>query len=368
MERIAQALQPLIVEYVLYAMIGTILCVTLILFVVLIVQKLRIERRERTLGILQGRYSTAISKRLLDADLKIDKPASAIEFEAMGNALVDLGVTIAGPMTAQLRTIARETGMDGYYLDMAASDSWTKRFQAIEKLGFLRFSELEPFYNDLLAREKDLHVRTKTIWALSLIASRETLPRLNRFLGDPLFASGKFNEYVYTNVIGAFRERGEEDEFVVWLGTLRDDETVPALLKKDIIEACGATHLSAATGIILDFHRLFRDDGAMKIACIRALENLGATEAGNVIAAGLKDPDWRVRAVAAKNADVCIGEIVGALEEVLHDKSYQVRINAAQSLSRLGEGGLSALRRGTMSDDRFVRDVSNYMIGEKLHA
>jgi HEAT repeat protein len=368
MDPITFLFQPLFIRYVLYAMIGTIVFVTLLLFVVLIIHKLRVESRDRQLAVLLEQYTIALSKKLLDPLLQVPRPAKAIEFEAMGNALIDMGISITGVLTVRLRDIARELGVDDYYRGLAGAKSWTKRYRAVEKLGFLKFPELESFFCAILDREKDLHVRAKTIWALSQVAGEDDLAKLNRFLGDPLFTSGKFKEYVYTNVIRAFRDRGEEDVFVTWLAALRSDDAVPVPLKKDIIEACGAERLTCAAPIILDFFRTYHEAGDMKIACIRALEAIGGDDIRAVIVDGLGDADWRVRAVAAKNADVCPEDIVAVLEHALHDKHYQVRINVAQALARFGERGLMVLRRNTLSDDRFVRDVTNYILGEKAHA
>ena len=93
-----------------------------------------------------------------------------------------------------------------------------------------------------------------------------------------------------------------------------------------------------------------------------ALEKLGDSDIYAIIESALLDEDWRVRAVAAKNAEVCSDEIVGALEPALKDKNYFVRINAAQALSKLGEKGAAVLRRLTTSDDNFARDMAHYML------
>ena len=92
------------------------------------------------------------------------------------------------------------------------------------------------------------------------------------------------------------------------------------------------------------------------------LEKLGDSDIYAIIESALLDEDWRVRAVAAKNAEVCSDRIIEALEPVLKDKNYFVRINAAQALSRLGGKGKAVLIRLTASDDNFARDMAYYIL------
>jgi HEAT repeat protein len=87
-----------------------------------------------------------------------------------------------------------------------------------------------------------------------------------------------------------------------------------------------------------------------------------------MIAEGLRDSDWRVRAVAAKEAHICPEEIIEPLEKALYDPNYHVRINAAQALKQMGERGLTVLTRNTTSSDRFVRDVTHYVLADKAYA
>ncbi len=368
MVRLAYFLTPVFLKYFLFGVVGVIIAVTLLLFVILIIHKLHVEHRELLLRKLKDRYTVTVSVRMLESSARIDKPEHPPEYEALGDVLIDMMVNVTGAMTDQLRAIAREYGIVGHYRERLGSRSWVRRYRAVEKLGFLKLPELKPIYRSLLDRENDPHVVTKAIWALSLIAHGEDLPLINRFLTDSCFASSKYRSYIYTNVIRALRERGEEGIFLEFLAGWMGEEAVSVILKKDIIEACGAEGLYAAKETIIAYFKRFHDVPEMRISCIRALEKICAGDAHPLIAEGLRDSDWRVRAVAAKDAHICPEEIIEPLEQALYDRNYHVRINAAQALKQMGERGLAVLTRNIRSDDRFVRDVAYYVLAEKAYA
>jgi len=80
---------------------------------------------------------------------------------------------------------------------------------------------------------------------------------------------------------------------------------------------------------------------------------------------GLSHNDWRVRAVTAKAISGEVDdEIVSTLRQKLYDRVYFVRLNSARALSRLGKIGISILEDERDSRDRFVRDVTRYLLQE----
>ena len=364
MEHFYQIVSPDLIKYYLLGAIGIFIFITVILFVVLIVHKLHVERRQKRLKRLQDTYADFLVRKQSQPDLVIEKPDKDIEFEALGNAIIDMTSVKPddGAFVSHLRRMTRVLELDVYNRKLASSRSWVERYRAVETLGFLKMPEFGPFYHSILKKEKNIHVITKTIWSLSLIAEENDLDAINSFLSDPLFASSKFKEYIYTNIIRTFQERGEENRFVQLLESWVEKPDMPVLLKKDAISACGVVHLTSAKDVINKYYTRFHEVTEMKIACIRALERLGAHDMCHLIVSALNDEDWRVRAVAAKNAEVCSDIVIGALESVLRDRNYYVRINAAQALSKLGQQGIAVLSRFTSSDDKFARDMAHYML------
>jgi HEAT repeat protein len=353
---------PDLIKFFLITANGVLVSVTLLLFVVLIVHKVHVERRQKRLNDLHSSYAELLTRKQSDADLELEKPRNDLEYEALGDAIIEMMAENESETASYLRTLARALEVDVYNQRRAVSRSWVDRYRAIEMLGFLKLQELEPFYYSILQKEKNIHVITKTIWSLSLIAEENDLKVINNFLADPLFASSKFKEYIYTNIIRAFQERNDEWAFLRLLDFWEDSPDIPVLLKKDIISACGAAGLTKAKRTIIRYYEKFGNITEMKIVCIRALEKLGEPDMYPIIISALRDEDWRVRAVAAKNAEVCSEMVVDALASVLKDRNYYVRINAAQALSMLGERGLAVLTRYTSSDDHFARDMAHYML------
>lgn len=342
--------------------------VTFLLFLVLLFHKLHVERRAKRLEELRETYLSDLARRFYDPSHPVSLPSNALEYEALGNVVATMLVNISGEMAENVRRCIRELGVDSYYRKMLESRRWVRRFVAVEKLGYFRFPELKSVFESVLAEEKDHRIIPKAVWALSVIAQRSDLPTINQVLKNPLFMSSKFNEYIYTNIIRAFREHEQEALLVEVLGELMADAELPVLLKRDIIQACGAEMFYPAQKLVLDCFSRFHDVAEMRIACIRTLERFSAVDEEWLLSECLQDSDWRIRGVAAKNAYLYSLNVIPPLRNLLHDESYHVRINSALALAKMGEAGLDVLVAETQSEDRFVRDVSQYVLKRLIYA
>ncbi|BEH10562.1 HEAT repeat domain-containing protein [Geobacter sulfurreducens subsp. ethanolicus] len=342
--------------------------VTLGLFLTLLFHKVHVERRTRRLAALKERYLEELTHKCYEPSLAIPKPTTALEYDALGAVFATMLVNVSGAMAASVRCFIRELGIDAYYRARVRSRSWVKRYVAVEKLGYFGFPELKPLFRSLLDTERDTRIIPKLVWALSVIADRDDVPFINRVLKDPLFMSAKFNEYIYTNIIRAFRERDQEQELLELLTSLMDEEALPVILKRDIIQACGSEMFLIAKDLAADCFRRFHEVAEMRIACIRTLQRFSAVDMEVLLNECLRDADWRIRGVAAKSAHLYSAAVLGSLRQLLHDESYHVRINSALSLSRMGEAGLEVLVDATRSEDRFVRDVSQYVLKRLIYA
>lgn len=340
--------------------------VVVILLVTLLGHKVYVEMRAKRLKRLRELYIAAISRKLVEPDVAIEKPEGTLQHEALGDVFIDMLASISGDMEARVKAFARDLGMDTYYAARAVSGSWVRRLIAIEKLGFLKLQSMKGFFRSLLlGGERDTEILARTVLAFSFVADEEyDLRIINDILKNPLFRSSKFNEYVYTNIIKSFIRSKEDGTLLRFLDALTDDPSLPVMLKRDIIEACGSETFYQARDIIMKYFRRFQDTPEMKIACIRALGRIGGESVCKLMGSCLEDGDWRVRAVTAKNAYLCSEDIVEQLHESLHDENYFVRVNAALSLSKLGDRGLAALQEAARSSDRFTVDVSRYILNE----
>ena len=364
MERLAEFIGLYQFRKFLIAVIIVMFLIDVILFFSMIVNKVYVELRQRKLKKLKEMYITSINNKLIGADSRVKKPEKKIEFQALGDVIIDMITSISGEMESRIKDYAMELGVDEYYKKMALSRFWTKRIVAVEKLAYLRLPELKRFLYFIIATySNDNDIVARAVLGISFIAdSEEDLSVINQVLKDPFFRSVKFNEYIYANVIKSFREKGTEDMLLRSLELLMVDISTPVELKKGIVEACGSQVFYSAKNTIIKLYNQLKDVPELKIICIRALGRLGCMDISSMIKNSLQDPNWRVRATAAKNACLCPDDIIESLKKSLSDENYYVRMNAAISLSKFGERGIRALNEGMQSDDRFAKDVSRYLL------
>jgi len=365
MTGLPEIIDPYLYKRLLICSIIVMAAIVVILFIALISHKIYVESRERKIKRLKELFIAATNRKLMEPGAEIRKERDRMHFEVLGDVIIDMLASITGEMEEKAKDFARELGIGEHFRKRAMSRLWSRRVMAIEKLGFLRLPEMRDFYHGLLKAESDKEILARTVLALSFIAEDVAdIRAINQVLKNPLFKSSKFCEYVYTNILKSLRKGGREEIFTDFLVSLKDDASIPLVLKKDIVEACGSDMFYPAKGVIMKYFYHFSDDAGMKIACVRALGRLGGEDICGVMKDCLKEKDWRVRAVASKNAHICGEEAIDSLRKALGDKNYYVRINSAMALSMLGEKGISALREELKSDDRFSRDVSNSILNE----
>ncbi|GLI39197.1 HEAT repeat domain-containing protein [Geobacter hydrogenophilus] len=337
---------------------------TIVLLVTLVVHKTYIELREARSARLRKKFETVFPAFLEGRNEHLSTPNDSLAIDALADVAIDQIAEVDHKTAKRIRAELRERGIVDDLLErLNNSRSWVKRYRALERLGFLKLVELRPIYLKLLETETDLRLVSKTLWAASYVAEEEDLPLITSFLSNSNFMSAKFNEYLFTNLIEEFRIKHGDDPTVSMLSGFLNNETVPVLLKRDIIESCGKMGYTPSVPLIVDaFHR-YQDITEIRITTLRALGGLSADALAEIITSALSDPDWRVRVVASRNAGLCSESCVPHLEELMRDKNYHVRINAAKTLFTMGETGKAALRRALTRNDRFARDISNYVLG-----
>ena len=347
-----------VLDYVLISLFVTVL----VLFFFLIFHKLSIEFTERRRRHLRSRYSSYIRKFLLGRNGKIVRPRSKLGHEVLSALCIEKLQTASEEDQEMIRQYIQGSFVVEYYRKMNKSSSMPKRFHAVKRLGNFSLDELKQYFKDCLLEEKSDKVKGAIVWAMSRIAEVSTLDWITLVLSTEVILSSKYNEYVYSNLICAFKSKGIIVSFLAFVERLIADQSFPIILKRDIIEACGSSGLQEASRLIVDF--FFNSDGhpAIKIACMRALGKLECPEYCGVVTTALFHDDWRVRSQAAKAASSCSESAILHLKNLLYDDFYYVRINAAKSLFQLGDKGLSLLTSEMNSDDPFVRDTVRFML------
>ena len=87
--------------------------------------------------------------------------------------------------------------------------------------------------------------------------------------------------------------------------------------------------------------------------------------AGPLLVQALQDPEWPVRAVAAKSlAMLRYAPSVPELCNALRDSEWWVRANAAEALRELGQAGLTGLEAMLDDEDTYARHQAVFMLEE----
>lgn len=347
--------------------IKLIIAICLIQVLVMIVHKILLEQKERRMALLKSRYLSAMYLILATKRPVLDPPENTEQFTALTDVCIYLMVNASHEELYLIRETVRRCGIAGFYsAQLPRARFWIARYKLTEKLGFLKLPELAPLFRTIIESDhEDRQVVGKATWALSLISTEEDLPEILARVSQPDFMSAKFNEHLFVNIIASFIANGEKERLLALFGEILAGGLVPLLVKRDFVEACGNAGLEEARPLIISCWENFGGSPEMRIASLRSLQKLGGDLLDGVVLEGLRDADWRVRAVAAKSVERCSDAVVIPLEQALGDQNYHVRLNAALSLASKGEQGRAALDRQSQSSDRFVREVSRYVMRER---
>lgn len=352
---------------ILVAAILLLAFMTIVLLVTLVIHKTYVEMQESRSLRLRKKFNDIFPSFINGKDEHLPHPKQTLAIDALADVAIDQ-IAMADRSTAnRIRAELNQAGIvDSLLGRLDNSRSWVRRYRALERLGFLKLEDLRPIYLKLIENETDVRIVSKALWAASYVIEEEDIPLITGFLGDSNFMSAKFNEYLFTNMIGEFRIKQGDDATISIIERFLNQETIPVLLKRDIIESCGKMGFTPCVPLILDAFHHYRDITEMRITTLRALGGLSTSSLCEVIIPALTDPDWRVRMVASRSANLCSDKCVPYLENLMRDKNYHVRINAAKTLLTLGEQGKAALNRALGGTDRFARDISHFVLSGSI--
>jgi HEAT repeat protein len=363
MDNLRESIYPfLLKEYLIYLVYFFGISV-LLLFIILIVHKVYTEKRAEKKKRLYDQYAFMLEAYLTDNSPFPEKPAGSLQYEVFADVCIDTLALNERDDADRVRDLLDELSAVDHFQSLARSSSWTKRYYAIEILGFFSIEELKGFFAYVMNNDTVPEVSSKAVWALSFIADKEDLHTVSGMLSSEISNSSKFNEYIFTNLIASYRRKGIINNLVEYLAEIEKDDNVPLIIKRDLLSACGSSGVKEAETVIARYFADYTDNPIIKIASIRALGSLESL-ASDITLAGLSDYDWRIRTVTAKAVHLDDEDIIRSLKKLLYDSFYSVRINASRKLASLGDRGLSALKSEADSEDRFVADTIRYIMAE----
>jgi HEAT repeat protein len=349
----------------LFTSITFISIVILSLIVLLVINNVYYNWKEKKRKKYYDKYIDIISSYITGEAVEIEKLTDNLEFETFADVCDNTMLDFSGEQAKKVHLLLDRLGVIDFYKKRSQAYSKLTRHNAIEKLGFFKMPALKLFFMDLLKKEPKEKNRVRILLALSFIADWETLhiitDRLTEKLKKQNLVTAKLLEHIYTNIIKAFKDRNMLTQFMDFFAELKNSDKVPVIIKREIINACGALHLKEAVPVLVDFYNNL-DDIEIKAAVVRALGRIGAPEGRNVIVNALESDSWILRLVGAKSAGVCGPIAKHNLRTLLSDSHYHVRLNAARALAGLGSEGLAVLRGERNSEDAFTRDTVKYVL------
>jgi len=138
--------------------------------------------------------------------------------------------------------------------------------------------------------------------------------------------------------------------------------------EKLALEALGDAGRHSALALAVE--RIALAEGESRATAVRVIGKVGGDAEIPMILEALDDPEWYVRAAAARALELMLslngharhaGLAQMSCEKLgskLTDSSWWVRANAARALSRAGNSGIGVLVRASENTDRYARDAA----------
>lgn len=357
---LSRFIDPEVLRTILIHLIIGMSLVLCLLFSVMILQKTYVEHRERLLKRLQTSYLDR-----LRSSVDIPRPRTAIELAALSAALAILLDQGGAAERRVLGDLACRLSLHTFYARRSRSWSWRQRLAAMEGVALLGLQLARSAVIDRITRERNQRVLAKAIHAFSVMVRDEAdLYAVGTSLLRLQPPSSKFNEFVYANCIAALRRHGAERAFETVLRHAGTGDAFAMALKRDMIEAAGKEQLHCVHDVIARYYR-GAVDPLTRLTCMRALGGL------NVLAPYLDeafpDPDWRIRAMAARYGWQGGTSAIPLMKRSLRDSNYRVRLNAAFAMVKLGDEGRRALLEEIDGTDGFAREIASYAMSSETH-
>jgi len=331
--------------------------ILLSLIVLLILQKLVLERRSWAIQQASDRYAKALVDGTRPEDLPVD-PRRLIERRALARALGAYGADIA---TGQLRSAPWYGELVRRLQRDAVHREWGGRVAAFEMLGDLGAAELRPFLEAAARREKHPQAYAACLGCLARFTDQASgLASLWSEVRENPPLSGSFNEGLFRTAIAALIRRASEDAAAGAVRRLLADANPHDPLTLDVISAVGKSGLTALVPQLAGLCAPPEAPKSLRIACVRAIGTLQPDHP--LLLGALTDRDWEVRAMGAKYLRGTAPGVIAALADCLTSPAFYVRYNAASTLAGLGGQGRAALERAQDSSDTFARDISRYAL------
>ncbi|MEO7218361.1 MAG: HEAT repeat domain-containing protein [Gemmatimonadaceae bacterium] len=321
----------------------------------LVLDYARRSRNRIAAGVADDTAATGSSRRLLAGDLGANEVLAALRNAAHSDtaqALASLGLEqVKLTERASLAAMLRREPWVAQTIEGADSRLWWKRLAAARTLSLVASA---PDRDTILKLLSDSHpaVQSAATACLAKYADRELLIRVidGLSLASPAVRTYQLRVLAgYAPIVGP-----------MLLDRIRSDAPPHKLYA--YINAAAQLDDAKCMSRVADLST--HPHPEVRVAVARVLRSKPGDTVHVKLLSMLRDPDWRVRAQAARGLSGIVDErSVTELSRALADTNWWVRFRAGLGLASMGEPGRTALSAALNHTDRYARDMATLVNG-----
>ncbi|KAB2336495.1 HEAT repeat domain-containing protein [Cytobacillus depressus] len=323
---------------------GSIFSLLVLLLAYLIIRKIFETRERKNINLLKEKLSVPlldfITEEKVARDLRID---SELKLKAAEEVLSSYSAILEGEQEKKNLYTFADLNFRAYYLKSLRSRRWSKRMNAlyhIEDFGLLGLQEeiLKIARNPRSSQDERVH-------ALRILASFQ-FSQLYSLLEEQL----PLSDYEYRNILMRLQQK-EFEPFILSFHHCHD------ALQWGILDCIAIYRETSYTTFVEKVFAVY--EGEVRLRAVKALAAIGYVKDAKPYLPLSQSEQWQERMVAAKLFGALKEpSLLPILVELLHDSSWYVRSQAAQSI-RMQPNGIEALRNVLeTSNDSFAKDMA----------
>lgn len=264
---------------------------------------------------------------------------------------VHLATLMRGATFERLREMLAEAGLIDWLLKELHSRREARVTTAARALALFQVPEAKPQLNRLVQSDSPAVVFSAAL-ALARVAERQDLPPLLDVLAE---FSATHQDLVVMVLLGY--AEANPGEFADFLNghEVRDDD-----LKVLVLETLGRLRLRESEPFLrAEVENPTSDEAGLK--ALRALGELRLMSSADLVRRAMNSANWETRAVAAwATGRLKDAQSLPRLQELMGDKMWAVRLNAANAMTSMEAPGLDALQTvAETSEDPFAEDMAH---------
>lgn len=330
--------------------LGTLLT---ILFVYIVLQRIRQERVTVKIKQFKKQYSTSLYLYLTEGDALPNSfiPSTMWKKQAIEEMLSSYSNNIAGDrMISQVNAYTEKYLLE-HYRKQLKSPKWSTRLNVLYKIvDFHMYFLIDDVLQLLHSKQSYSKEEYFQMYRLLAIFRHEGL--LNLLIHPGI----EFGELDYKKLLYSL----DQDQ----LETLIEQyEHLPFLLKKSLIEIIGIKHLNEF--VLFLEQRLYEDVPEIRIRALKSIGEIGFIRDLSLYLPFAQSVHWEERMMLAKIlAYVPLSRSYSHLYNLLMDSSWWVRFQAARSIFSHKKGEEVLERIITSANDQFAIDMAKEVLGK----